>query len=184
MKEQLSVMVDLETLGTAQDAIFPVIGACVFSLKTGKITDTFYEYVNQKDQQDLGRTTTPATIKWWTEQSDAAKKEMIQPGRPFTTVMEEFTKFIPKNALIWGNGATFDVSMLENAYRMLGLPIPWMFWSVRDVRTIVQLAQETPRPHRVEKCDVPFVGVPHRADDDAVHQATYVAKMYQAITRG
>jgi len=98
--------------------------------------------------------------------------------------MEEFSKYIPKKSLIWGNGATFDVSMLENAYRMLELPIPWMFWDVRDVRTIVQLAAALPTSRRVEKCDVPFIGVPHRADDDAVHQASYVAKMYQALTRG
>jgi len=184
MKEQLSVMVDLETLGTHQDAIFPIIGACIFSLKTGEIKDIFYAHINQKDQQSLGRTTTPATIQWWTQQSDAAKREMIKPGRPFTAVMEEFSKYIPKKSLIWGNGATFDVSMLENAYRMLELPIPWMFWDVRDVRTIVQLAAALPTSRRVEKCDVPFIGVPHRADDDAVHQASYVAKMYQALTRG
>jgi len=70
MKEQLSVMVDLETLGTHQDAIFPIIGACIFSLKTGEIKDIFYAHINQKDQQSLGRTTTPATIQWWTQQSD------------------------------------------------------------------------------------------------------------------
>ncbi len=181
MREQLSVMVDLETLGISQDAIFPTIGACIFSPTTGQTHGTFYEYVNQKDQEDLGRTTTPSTIKWWTEQSDAAKHEVIQPGRPFTTVMKEFAKFIPKNALVWGNGATFDISILENAYHMLNIPIPWAFWSVRDVRTINELAQKLPKDRRVEKCDVPFVGVPHRADDDATHQATYVSLMYQAI---
>lgn len=184
MKEQLHCMIDLETLGTAQDAILPIIGACIFSPHTGEITDTFYAHLNQKDQQTLGRTTTPATIQWWKQQSDAAKKEITKPGRPFKDVMEEFAEFVPPKCVVWGNGATFDISMLENAFRMLGIQIPWMFWDVRDVRTIVDLAKRLPKPKRVEKNQFPFEGVAHNALDDARHQAQYVAGMWQVLVRG
>lgn len=183
MKEQSHVMIDLETLGIKPDAIFPIIGACIFSPTTGEITDTFYAHLNQKDQQTLGRTTTPATIDWWKKQSDAAKKEIVKPGRPFKDVMEEFAEFLPPKCIVWGNGATFDISMLENAFRMLDMQVPWAFWDVRDVRTVVDLAKSLPREHRVEKNQFPFEGVVHRADDDAKHQATYVAGMWQALIR-
>lgn len=181
MKEQPHCMVDLETLGTHQDAIFPIIGACIFSPSTGEITDTFYAHLNQKQQQTLGRTTTPATIEWWKKQSDAAKKEIIKSGRPFKDVMEEFVDFIPSKCVMWGNGSTFDISILENALRMLDMPIPWAFWDVRDVRTVVDLAKRLPKTERVEKCNFPFEGVAHNALDDARHQATYVAAMWQAL---
>ncbi len=184
MKQQKHCMIDLETLGIAQDAIVPIIGACIFSPTTGEITDTFYAHINQKDQQTLGRTTTPSTIDWWTKQSDAAKKEIIKPGRPFKDVMEEFAEFLPTKCVVWGNGATFDISILENAFRMLDIQIPWAFWDVQDVRTVVNLAKQLPKARRVEKGQFAFEGVAHNALDDAVHQATYTAAMYQELTRG
>lgn len=183
MKEQSHVMIDLETLGTAQDTIVPIIGACIFSPTTGEITDTFYAHLNQKDQQTLGRTTTPATIEWWKQQSDAAKKELLKPGRPFKDVMEEFADFLPKKCVVWGNGATFDISILENCFRMLGMNIPWAFWDVRDVRTVVDLAGKLPKEYRVEKGEFKFEGVAHNAADDARHQATYVSAMWQALIK-
>lgn len=184
MKEQPHVMIDLETLGIAQDAIFPIIGACIFSPSTGVITDTFYAHINQADQQALGRTTTPATIDWWKKQSDAAKREITKPGRPFKDVMDEFSAFLPAKCVVWGNGATFDISILENAFRMLDMQIPWMFWDVRDVRTLNDLASRLPKPKRVEKGQFKFEGVAHNAADDARHQATYVSAMWQALIKG
>jgi hypothetical protein len=29
--------------------------------------------------------------------------------------------------------------MLENAYEMLGIKVPWKFWNVRDARTVYSL---------------------------------------------
>jgi len=80
------------------------------------------------------------------------------------------------HAYVWGNGATFDISILEAAYRQRGIPIPWAFWNIRDVRTIAALAW----PH-VKKDHTEFVGVPHRALDDAKHQARYVSAMWQHL---
>lgn len=172
------VMIDLETLCTTQTAIFPIIGACVFEPTTGEITSEFYAHVSQKDQEAVGRTTSPATIAWWKQQSDAAKIEITKPGQPFATVMQQFTEFLPDRCIVWGNGATFDISILENAFRMLKMDIPWAFWDVRDVRTIVHLAQG-----KVEKNQTPFEGVAHNALHDAKHQARYVSAMWQALTK-
>ena len=173
------VMVDLETLGTKQDSAFISIGACQFDPGTGKIGDTFYENIDWDSALET-RGVTGDTIKWWLQQSKEAKNAVLEPGRELPTVLLEFANWFCSGTqrIIWGNGATFDVSILENAYDRFG-EAPWAFWNVRDVRTIVDLAWGI-----CDKGDYPFVGTEHNALDDAKHQAKYVSAMWQALRKG
>jgi inhibitor of KinA sporulation pathway (predicted exonuclease) len=79
---------------------------------------------------------------------------------------------------VWSNGATFDIAILENAYRQLGYEehIPWLYPHIRDVRTVCALAEGV-----VNKELFLFQGTPHVAVDDAIHQAKYVCAMWQAL---
>jgi hypothetical protein len=40
---------------------------------------------------------------------------------------------------IWAQGAQFDISILEHAYRSVNRAYPWQYWSVRDSRTLLDL---------------------------------------------
>ena len=179
-KEPKHVMLDLETLGNDYSGVFVTLGACKFDPWTGEVDtkDTFYERIDWQSSLDEGRTVTPATIKWWMQQSKAARVEIMGEGLPMElplrSVLILFEQWLPKGVTMWGNGPNFDLGKLEHAYGFYD--IPWVFHKLRDVRTVRDLAKGL-----VDKKDTPFVGTPHHALHDAIHQATYVSAMYKAL---
>ena len=174
------VMIDLETLGTGPDAAIIAIGAVLFEPSTGKIKSEFYYAVDW----DQGRTIDPETVKWWMLQSKEARDGVARnSGWPLHHVLkclrlwlQDFEDLsVDYDVLVWGNGATFDISILEDAYGKDN--IPWHFCGIRDMRTIKALAKDY-----VEKPE--FKGTAHNALDDAIWQAQYVSVLYQAIKKG
>ncbi len=122
----------------------------------------------------------PETIRWWLKQSDQARAEITQKGEPLADVLRSLAAFFNRghDASVWGNGPTFDITILEYAYfRCLGEKAPWPFWNVRDVRTVVQLAEGlVKKPAAFTKG-----GTAHNALDDCIFQVGYVSKMWQAL---
>ncbi len=182
MKIPIDNMIDLETFGTKQNSMITAIGVCKFNIKTGKIDrkNTFYERIDWASSEEYGRQMDVETIRWWMEQSDAARLENIKPGIQLEDALEKLAKFLMplKNAIVWGNGATFDISMLENTYEAVLGDIPWKFYNVNDVRTIVRLGKMlTGFDHK----KVEFEGDKHNARADAMHQAKYVSMIYKEL---
>lgn len=70
------------------------------------------------------------------------------------------------NVKPWGNGSTFDITIIENLLRQYNVDPPWMFWNVMDLRTF--------RKYVAGGAKVVKLGVDHNALDDAVSQAMYV----------
>lgn len=176
-KHHEHVMVDLETLGTRVDAAFISIGACSFELETGKIGATFYENVDWESSLKEGRTITASTLKWWFRQSEEAQNKVCAPGKKYKEVLKKFWAFFDKydgDRKIWGNGSTFDVTMLQSAYERIVNRTPWAFYNVRDQRTMLDVAE-------VDKGDIKFTGVAHNALDDAIHQAKLVSLAYKKL---
>lgn len=177
-KQYTQVMVDLETLGRDYDAVFVSIGACEFDPKTGEIGRTFYQNVDWQSSLDEGRTLDAGTLEWWMSQEKEALGAILAPGIPLVEALLNFAEWLPvsEDLGIWANGPNFDIGKLETAYGIKN--IPWPYWSPRCVRTISQLAEGL-----VGKHDMPFEGTQHNALDDAIYQATYVSKMYQALIK-
>ena len=171
------VMIDLETIGNDYDGIFTAIGACTFDPDTGEIDGRFHEHVSWESSLEAGRTITPDTVKWWITQSPEAQKEIMQAGASLDFVLSVFKEWLPDDAIVWGNGPTFDIGKLENAYGYYN--IPWKFFNIRCVRTIRDLSKGL-----VDRDSIPFEGEKHNALADAVHQAKYVSAMWQALRRG
>lgn len=173
------IMIDLETFGTAQTSIFFSIGACFFDPENGKIGDTFERNLNIQEQIDLGRTFSANTIKWWFSQSDEARAKVKNKESGFKKTLEDFAFFVKtghENTKVWGNGSTFDISILENAYGEEKQP--WAFWNVRDVRTVVDLAYP-----KIKRDSFVFDGIKHDALSDAIHQAKYVSAMWAELKK-
>lgn len=169
------VMVDLETLSTDLGATITSIGACVFNPDTGEIGDTFYKTIDLASQN---RVVSINTVRWWMNQEKEAQDELFKEGNHLKKVLREFISFLPNKCVIWSNGATFDVMVLENAYSSLGLPRPWEFWNVRDVRTVVAMADGI-----VGKASIDIKGTAHNSLDDALWQAEYVSKMWMSLRK-
>lgn len=171
------IMVDLETLGTTPQAPIISIGAVFFDPETGETGNSFHEKI-EFGSACAGRTIDPCTIAWWFKQDDEARHSVLESGRSQDAAIRMFAEFVLDGEpdAIWGNGATFDISILEDIYRQHKLRCPWPFWSVRDVRTIVDCAQGI-----VDRKSFEFEGTQHDALADALHQAKYVSAMWQAL---
>lgn len=171
-----NVMIDLETLAFDYDAVFPTIGACLFEPTTGEIGETFYRVIDWQSALDFGRTVDQKVLKWWMAQEPEAKAEILKDGDTIEQVLFDFGQWLPDDAIVWGNGPTFDIAKLETAYtKYLGIDmIPWEFHAIRCCRTIRDLCDPMITPQ-----SIPFTGIKHHALHDAIHQAKYVSAMWQ-----
>lgn len=174
-----SLMIDLETLGTAANAPVIAIGAVFFDPNTGTLGDTFDAAIDVEDAMRYG-VMSGSTFKWWLGQSDAARQKVVRGRERAEDVFSRFGSFAMKhgdNVQPWGNGASFDIAILDHAFpRILNKPAPWKFWNVRDVRTVKELATGI-----VRFDDKMKQGVAHNALDDAVHQAKWVSTCWQGL---
>ena len=173
------LMIDLETLGTAANAPVVAIGAVFFDPNTGTLGDTFDAAIDVEDAMRYG-VMSGSTFKWWLGQSDAARQKVVRGRERAEDVFGRFGSFAMKhgdNVQPWGNGASFDIAILDHAFpRILNKPAPWKFWNVRDVRTVKELATGI-----VRFDDKMKQGVAHTALDDAVHQAKWVSVCWQGL---
>jgi hypothetical protein len=175
------IMIDIESMGTRFDCPVLSIGACVFDPDTGIIGDKFYGAIDIDDAFRFGKASGD-TVRWWMRQGDEAREAAVKGTHTLEKVLTKFEEFYAKQgkACVWGNGATFDISILEYAYfRCLGRKAPWDFWLVRDCRTIKDIANGIMR-----EPPSPFKGTAHNALDDALHQAEWVSKFWQALRAG
>lgn len=167
------VMLDLETLGTRHDALILQIGACYFDRKTGEIGLGFSANVDAGEMTDEFTIDLP-TVKWWFEQSDKARKLVTESPMPMVDALIGLSQFLhTPDVVIWSH-ATFDMPILVNAFETTGIKFPVPYRNMRDIRTLMDLAQTT-RVSMIRE------GVHHNALDDAKYQAKYVAEAMQKL---
>lgn len=177
MKTHYSI--DLETLGTRFDSYILSIGVAAFNIDTGSIIDTLHIKTVCDDNYNIDMD----TVMWWLSQSDEARDAITnrENVKPIEMALNELNQFIPdtKNAVVWGNGSSFDITLLDHAYHQCNLKQPWHFWNVRDMRTIVALA----RVVGFDDKGVKFEGVKHDALNDAAHQAKVISLAYSGLVK-
>ena len=185
-----NVMIDLETLSTHTNAAIIEIGAVEFNKQTGEIGEKFNVLINVSDWTKNGRHVDGETIQWWFNQSNEARKRFTEKQETVTyvnldTALSMLRYFImdcdsvdnDKNVVVWGNGSTMDITILESAYEYFDIEIPWKYWSVNDVRTIVDL---NPSIKKNTKFDS---GVQHSAIGDCLHQIKYLTSTIKSIIK-
>lgn len=174
------VMIDIETLGTKPGSIILSIGAVAFDLDTGATDITFYREIDPNSSQDAGMKLDFDTVKWWITKSAKAQQAIINnKGNKLTNVLIDFSTwlhYVDEEIYLWGNSARFDLGLIQGAYEVLGMPIPWNHYNELDVRTIVYFGREI-------KQRMPFSGVKHNALDDCFHQIKYVCEIYRQKIR-
>lgn len=166
------VSIDLETLGTQPGSVILSIGSVKFDPFTGEIGEKFYANITPKSCLDVGLVTDQSTVEWWSTQSQEARDALKVDRQPLATVLDSFSKFAVGADGVWGWGATFDVSLLEAAYRMAIVEVPWKFWNVKCGRTVCGLVHVNP---------VRNTGTHHKADVDAEMQAIAICQAYKKL---
>lgn len=172
------VMVDIETLGTANNAPILAIGAVVFDPRSGEIGDKFYASIALASALEHG-VPSGDTLRWWMEQGDDARREAFNGTKSLREALIDFATWYSDNAraAVWANGPSFDIAILETAFRGVGLSVPWPYNAPRDCRTIKALADG------LVEIEPRSADVAHNALDDAIWQARCVALMWQALRR-
>lgn len=186
-----NVMIDIETLSTHTDAVVIEIAAVEFNKVTGEIGEIYHERIKNEEWFTLKRHIDPSTLKWWLQQSEEARNNLTESREDDNNIFDAMgllTAFVSRcdnpnyekdkderTVTVWGNGSTFDITILQNLYEQINIyPIPWKFWAVNDVRTIVAL-----NPKVKENCT--FEGIKHCAVDDCKHQIKYLVKTLNTI---
>jgi len=141
-------MLDLETLGTRRDSAILSIGAASFDPHSDKIGAEIHLGVDVVSCQEHGLHIDASTVMWWLEKGGG---DFPKPAYPLAKALHLLSSFYmtQKCEAVWSNGATFDIPIVENAYRVLGGNItPWKYWDARDTRTVFWLAGYDGSPTR------------------------------------
>ncbi|MFV6440433.1 3'-5' exoribonuclease domain-containing protein [Klebsiella pneumoniae] len=121
--DYVHVMVDLETMGKKHNAPIVAIGAVVFDPATGSIGESFYKVVCLESSVNWGAVIDPSTVIWWLKQSSEARSAIVNDDAiPLQDALLQFREFVSDNvaggskkAQVWGNGASFDNSILRSS---------------------------------------------------------------------
>ena len=172
------IMIDLETFGTRPGSMIVSIGAVIFDPHSDAVGGQFHTGIRPESRAG---TIDPSTVMWWMQQADAARAALIQrieTGENLGAALLRLHAFIStvNPPCVWGNGATFDIAMLEDAFTRERIPIPWEYRGVRCFRTI---ASELSEPYDWVK---PTIA--HDALADAIAQAKTLQNIYARLERG
>lgn len=174
------ISIDLETLGRKPGAPIIAIGACGFDPDTGDIDQGIEVATDFASACEAPFKVDPDTVRWWLGQSDTARENILRGTHTINQALIALTDYIcdtgTYDVRVWGNGATFDISILDFAFDAVGRSAPWDFWNVRDVRTVVELAAPF-----MSKKDFVFEGERHCALADAQHQAKFTSAMWRVL---
>ena len=180
MTQFFDLMIDTETAGLPPTGALMSIGACFFDLHTQTIGPTFNRTIHLASSVKHGGTMDPGTVLWWLRKDAKAQKAVAYGGEPIDLVLGEFSQWIAahcrhEDVRPWGNGASFDLTIVDGAYKRLDMEAPWSFWNERCFRTVRnQYPSVAYEPG--EKGDEA-----HNALADAIFQVQHLFKIKQRI---
>jgi exodeoxyribonuclease VIII len=152
----MDLMIDLEGLATGPDTTILTIAAQAFDpLGQGIYEQYYYARITLESQPD--RRIEQGTIDWWATQKEAQVEAFAEEGRiPLDQALDELGRLIWKCKRVWAQGPTYDMNILEHAYKSYNKPIPWQYYAVRDSRTVFGLWPGLEKPptshHALEDC--------------------------------
>lgn len=169
-----NIMLDLETMGTSNDALITTINAVQFDLETGETFKEFEIGIDWEEQIRQGAKIDASTVKWWLSQSKEAQNTMMRLDQvSVVNALIAFNNWIDDNfpnngkkITLWGNGSSFDNVILRNLYARHNIEFVLPYWCDADVRTLVELKQ-------IDTRNFKFQGIKHRGIDDCKHQIKY-----------
>lgn len=185
-QKQIHIVLDLETMGTKQDAAIIEIGMVIFNHTgldgTANVLEQWSGAIRLESSMKYGGTADAGTIEWWmhTDQTEARDNWLASPRHGIHVALKAVAarilnySAINPRPLIWGNGVNFDNAILKSAYERLDVTVPWSYRQDADFRTLKLLYKDVvPEPA--------FVGTPHVALDDARHEAVWLSMILRYI---
>lgn len=173
------LMFDLETASERVNALPLSIGVVAMD-KDLNILDSQEWTINWEKERQLVREfdMSPATFVWWLQQNEEARKRLSGSVKGPSLVAGELYAWMLglakydhyENVQVWGNGAGFDIPILENFMRHTLGDTLWKFWNARCFRTMKALYSFI-QPPKINT-------LKHGALSDAMHQAEHLRMMF------
>ena len=174
----MHLMIDLETLSLANNAVVMQIGWATFDPKEmGGVIDSGAFSMNAKEQMEVkGRELSYSTFEWWMRQSDDARTKLVNRVSMDTMpeILDAFTAHFEWVNIegVWANGILFDLAILVNLFDQYDRSVPWHYRSPRDFKTLRAL-----RPN----IQGPKPAIAHSAEHDAIAQAIQVQNIFYSL---
>jgi hypothetical protein len=183
----IDIIIDIETLGTRPRCPIIEIGACAVDPDGGVIFSNFSRRVCSAYSVESVRAVANGSKYFgWKIEADTAEWWLAEPEREETLRRILATPIVADNAdalvafidwfhgvtddatgvRVWGNGPTFDLSILSETLIGADIEVPWHHTWERCVRTALEMAGH-------ERGSVAWEepGPRHRALNDARHEA-------------
>jgi hypothetical protein len=140
------LMIDIEGLGTGPDAAILTIAAQSFDpFGTGYYDRHYYARITLESQEN--RRIQDDTLAWWATQPEAQAEAFAEDNRvPLDQALDELYRLAWQHDYIWAQGPTYDINILEHAYKSYNKTQPWQFYRIRDSRTVLSLWPGRPVP--------------------------------------
>lgn len=154
----VGMMVDLETMSTAPNALVTSIGIAVFD--EAEVLESYHLSIIAEGQKGH---ISEDTVRWWLDQDPAVfAQSRTSPLLAVDVARRVREVWMNSNAnTIWAKPAHFDLPILENFIRSVDVRVPWSHRDIRCLRTVEQIVGR--------KVEV-MVGA-HNAEIDARAQA-------------
>jgi hypothetical protein len=139
-------MIDIEGLGTGPDAAILTIAAQSFDpFGTGHYDRHYYARITLESQEN--RRIQDDTLAWWATQPEAQAEAFAEDNRiPLDQALDELYRLAWQHDYIWAQGPTYDINILEHAYKSYNKTQPWQFYRIRDSRSVLSLWPGRPVP--------------------------------------
>lgn len=176
------VMIDIETLSTDSNALITTISCVQCDIRNGKIGESKEIGIELDQQLKNGAVLDKDTVIWWLSQNKDAIISMIEIEKIDVTVaLSELNIWFigladklgckTKDLKLWGNGSSFDNTIVRNLYKRSNIEFVIPYYNDRDVRTLVDLYDIDTRKYE-------FKGIKHNGIDDCKHQINYCSTGY------
>lgn len=197
-KRILDIMLDVETLSTANNPVLTQLSAVSFRIEDGIPLDEFNKFINPQSCVKVGLTCSDGfiglnkpecTMDFWLNQpSEVFKKVILKAfleGEDLPVVLEAFTAWVKEtmeknnctHVKVYGNGPAADCVWVRSAYDACQLNPPWQYWDDACVRTYVDMEERI--YNASTKRNMTFKGEKHNAIDDCKHQIAYVCEIFK-----
>lgn len=140
----MDIMIDIETLGTKPGCVIASIAAVQFDPVAGKLGSEHYWQLDVQRQISSGAHCEWSTFRWWLDQPKEAIESTfarMKEGLFDGTALQELAdvihdaSFQREPGAIWANSPSFDLAILEGAFRDHNIEVPWGYRQPRDCRT-------------------------------------------------
>lgn len=189
-KECVNIMIDIETLGKIPGSVILSIGAVVFDIETGDVIEgnhqSFYDVIDLESSLHAGLKVDASTLLWWmSDDQQEARSSLLEElndenASDIHEVLADLAGFIEdrlegRDKMIWANPPTFDLMILESAYDIIYMEIPWKHYEMMDLRTLKKIYTGPRIEFDIKE------GVKHNALYDAKLQAKICSHIWNSI---